>query len=455
MDMAVRKPSKKDRFLTAMIGKYNLFASVLFTALWTAICFGGIVQEVLPPLDALRSPVFLLIDLVFLGLGLFTLRNRWDIIMLLSFIAIVSVSAYLNHQNYVTVFNGLRSYFALIFGVPILRYLLNSKYSSRFIESFDKQLFILLCLHGVMVMFQFLRYGPGDYGGGLFGVGGSGQVSTYIYIASFYLLSKKWDFSKNFIVNLKANKIYFILLLPTFFNETKISFIYILVYFALLFPIDKKYISRFIVMSPFLLAAMLIGVFAYVQTTGNDKMFNSEAIDIYLSGGEDASSLIELSVYVQDEGLDTDELWALDLPRFTKLAVAPEALSTAKGGILFGAGVGQFKGGRVVKLTNFSREYNWLLHGSVVSSFWFLIELGVAGLVWLVVFLISMLRYPDYRPMAKNIKIYLAVIWFLILIYDQQMTILPCMFIMFYICMEGSKYKPLEPTAEQLAEHRG
>lgn len=438
-----------------MIGKYNLFVGVLFTALWVAICFGGIVQEVFPPLEAIRSAVYLLVDITFLGLGLFTLKNRKDIIALGSLLAIILISGYLNHQDYTTLINGFRSYIILAFGVPILRFLLNSKYSARFIASFDKQLFILLCLHGAVVMFQFLRYGPGDYGGGLFGVGGSGHVSTFIYITSFYLLAKRWDFSKHFIASFQANKLYFLLLLPTFFNETKISFIYLLVYFALLFPIDRKYVVRIFLMLPFMFLALGLGVFAYVQTTGSDELFDSEAMDIYLSGGEDASRLIELSVYVQDEGLDNDELWVLDLPRFTKLMVAPEALKTAGGGMLFGAGVGQFKGGSVVKLTTFAREYRWLLHGSVVSSFWFLIELGVAGLAWLIIYLACMLRYPDFRPMAKNIKIYLAVIWFLILIYDQQMTVVPCMFVMFYICMVGSKYKPTEPQPEQLPETQG
>ncbi|MCM1521222.1 MAG: hypothetical protein NC039_01055 [Muribaculaceae bacterium] len=376
------------------------------------------------------------------------MKSLRDILIAVFLLVIAFISSFLNEEGLVLTLNGLRPYIALVMCVPIIRHILDSKNHERFVKSFDKQLYILLFVQGVCVMFQFLKYGAGDYCGGLYADGGSGQVSTFLYVASFYFLCKKWDFKLGWLNNMANTKLYFIVLIPTFFNETKISFIYLLVFFLLLYPIDRKYIMRLLYITPFVLIIVGAGLILYVKTTGNYKLLNLEAIEIYLSGGDDRERLIELSIFVQDEGLDTDEVWAVDLPRFAKLVLVPYALESSGGGLMFGAGVGQFKGGNVVGLTKFQKDFKWMMNGTVIGLFWILLELGIFGTVWLLVNLVTMLYYPDNRKMAKNIKMYLAVIFTLILLYDSQMTVISSMFIMFYILMEGS-VEPAQKATEE------
>ena len=75
---------------------------------------------------------------------------------------------------------------------------------------------------------------------------------------------------KNYWQSLKKNKEYFLLLLPTFFNETKISFIFVLCYLVLLMKIQWKSMRKLLLASP-LLIALIIGLFyAYLDFTDQD-----------------------------------------------------------------------------------------------------------------------------------------------------------------------------------------
>ncbi|MCM1162706.1 MAG: hypothetical protein NC339_00390 [Muribaculaceae bacterium] len=420
-----------------MIEKYQLYVTILLVTLWASICVGFVEQDVLPFLTGFKQVVFFVEDFIFIILGLIALSSRRDILILLSLLVIVAISSYLNRLPLSMTINGLRSYIALVMCIPIIRYLLTSKNAGRFIKTFDKQLMILLYLQGACVMLQFFKYGPSDYDGGLFGDGGTGPVSTFIYITSFYFLSKRWDFSLSFWQNVKANKIFFILLLPTFFNETKISFVFIAIYIVLLFPIDKKYILRVLCISPFMILILVVAGWTYINITKSDQFLQAEVITSYLTGGEDVEELMDLAIRVQDAGLETDMVWAVDLPRFMKLSLVKSALKPTKGGMMFGAGVGQFKGGSVMGKTEFSKKNKWMMSGTLPSLFWVLIDLGIVGTIWLLVNLVSILLVPDRRMMGKNIKIYIALIWLAIMFYDQQITVIASMFVMFYILMEG------------------
>lgn len=431
-----------------MIEKYKAFTGLFFGALWVLFCFGFVAEELIPPLEPLRSFVFLLCDIVFLGLGLFTLRSKRDIIVVVTFLVLTVVSSRLNHLSVVYVVNGARDFFGLLFAIPIICYLLKSKHRDKFIESFDKQLFVFLVMQAFCLVWQFIRYGANDHGGGSMGNGYSGIVSTLIYIVSFYLVSKRWNFN-NYWLNVSNNKVYFLLLLPTFLNETKISFIFLMAYFLLLMRVEWKTVFKVFVSIPLIIVGMVGAGFAYLTITHQtfEDVFTHSAMDDYMVG-EDPEELIDLAVAIQDEIYDEEDIGLIDIPRFSKLLLVPEALPDSEGGVLLGAGVGQFKGGSVLQLTEYAERWNWLLSGSIPFVFFILIQLGLVGVAWMFFVLFTALLPRSSTLLGKNIKIFLWLIILLLMFYNDSLRFFPLCFVLFYIALRGYVNVPREEISE-------
>ena len=420
-----------------MIDRYKFLSGLFFGAMWALLTFGFISEELLPPLIPLRSVVLLLTDIIFLFLGIYSLRDRRDIFVLVSFLIIGAISCNLNHLGLIFSFNGTRDFFGLLFAVPICRWFLTSKYREQFISSFDKQLLIFLFLQAFCMTWQFIRYGANDHGGGSMGYGYSGIVSTLIYIISFYLLSKRWRYG-NYLDEVVRNKMYFILLYPTFLNETKISFIFLLAYFLLLFPFEWRTVFKLVMAVPIMIVGMLGLGIAYLSITGQnmESVFTQEAMDEYMIG-EDPEELLELAQFIQDGTYDVEDIGNIDVPRFTKIIFIPEALSDCVGGIMFGAGLGQFKGGTVMELTPFAAEWQWLLTGSLPFLFSVVIQLGILGLIWFCINIATILLPRSPLPAGINIKCFIWVIIILVMMYNDSLRFFPFTFILVYIALYG------------------
>lgn len=420
-----------------MLEKYKVFTGLFFGALWVLLTYGFISEELIPPLLPLKSFVFLLCDIVFLGLGVCMLRSRRDIIVAVSFLIIGVISSKLNNVGLIVGINGARDFFGLIFAVPICRYWLASKNRERFIATFDRQLWIFLFVQAFCVTWQFVRYGANDHGGGSMGFGYSGIVSTLIYIISFYLLSKKWKFG-NYWGNLRNNFYYILLLFPTFLNETKISFIFLLSYFLLLLPFEWKTIVKIFVSIPLILAGIIGAGMLYLSVTGQDmeSVFTQEAMDDYFIG-EDPEVLMDLALALYDEVYDEEDIGQVDIPRFTKLVLVPEALDDSEGEEILGAGLGQFKGGSVLAISSYADRWHWLLNGSIPFLFFVLIQLGFCGVIWLFYNLITVIGPSDSRLIGKNIKFFVWIILTLVMVYNDSLRFFPFCTIIFFIIMVG------------------
>ena len=420
-----------------MLEKYKVFTGLFFGAFWVLLTFGFISEELMPPLIPLRSVVMLLCDAVFLILGLYSLRDRRDQIVFGSFVVLGCVSSYLNNLGVVFIVNGARDFFGMLFAIPICRFLLKSRFSDRFIESFDKQLWIFLILQTFCVTWQFFRYGPGDHGGGSMGNGFSGIVTTLIYIISFYLLSKKWNYG-NYWMELWKNKVYVFLLFPTFLNETKIGFLFLLAYFLLLLRVEWKTVFKVLISIPLIIVAMIVAGYAYLTVTGQtfESVFSQSAMDDYMVG-EDPEELVELGMAIQDGIYEREDIGQVDIPRFSKLIFIPEALKDAAGGSLFGAGLGQFKGGTTLSLTPYADTWAWLLGGSVPYIFFIVIQLGVLGAAWLFYNLFTVMLPQSPMPLGRNIKIFVWLILALMMFYNDSLRFFPFCAIIFYIILFG------------------
>lgn len=411
---------------------------IFFTALWIQLCWGFVCTDLITALEPTWSYVELLCDFVYIVLGVVTIKSRRDVMVTVSFFIIATLSAYLNHQGSIEFINGCRDFIGLLFAVPIIRYFLKSRDSEQFVESFDKFLYLFLWLQVPCLLSQFIRFGAGDEGGGSLGANASGRVSTLIYVISYYLINKRWNESESYFNNLWANRVYIFLLFPSFLNETKISIVYFIFYFILLIRIDRKIIIRFMLTLPVSIILFIVAGYFYLSFSNIEgDRFDLEYFNDYFIG-DDMEELIELAELVQDEVIETDNLWVVDLPRYGRFMVMPEILNSATGGgLMLGAGVGQFKGGQVLSLTGFSAKYRWFLQGSSIMIFFIVVQLGIFGLVWLLYDLISLLFTPDFHARAYNLRLYMIMVTVMTLVYNSQYRSFYMCVILFYISLRG------------------
>lgn len=396
-----------------MVEKYKLYYRCFIVIFWVAMTFGFVADEFLPFLERMRTPVFLLIDVVLLGLGVATMRRGRDIAVAASFVVIAVVSTlFINHESVKSLVNGSRDFFGLIFLVPMLNFFFINRHSAEFKRKIDKQLRIWLYVQAVCVTWQFLRYGAGDHGGGSIGNGCSGMVSMLIYATSFYLTIPNWDFYK-LGRSFAKNKENFILLFPTFLNETKVSFILLLIYFVMLFKLDRRMMMKIAISVPVGIGA-LIGVGAlYFSATNQraEQVLSSQFFKEYLYG-EDVAQIVDLAIAVQDGDIEIDprDWWVVDMPRFAKLALIFPVLETTPGGVLWGAGLGQYKGQQTGGVTGFYEEYAWLLQGSKPWLLFVVVELGLIGCIWNVGAFVNAMRIKRRKNFATR-----RVVWFVAL----------------------------------------
>ena len=432
-----------------MIEKYKIY-----TFLWLSLCWGFVQDELVPGLEHVRSFVFLFADFVFLVLGLYALRSRRDVYIVISFLLILLFSAVLNRQGIVTIFNGSRDFIGLLLAAPVIRMLLLSKYSERFERSFDRQLLVFLSLQTVCVTWQFFKYGPGDYVGGSMGEGASGTISVLIYFISFYLMIRRWDCELSYFMNIRKNFLLVFLLYPTFLNETKISLVLFVFYFILLVKIDRDIVLKAMKMFPIIIVLSIasVTVYSYVVDTDAGDVFTEDNMYNYFIG-EDIDYLIDVAMKVQDQEIETDNVWAVDIPRISKLVLAPVILDDTGGKIWLGAGVGQFKGASVIGQTSFARKNNWFLQGSRPLLFFIIVQLGVIGLIWLLINLITIVQTGDRFTFAWNIRLYLYLLIAMSMLYNDSFRLYPYCFILFYIAMTGLAYR--EGRTEEMRNLKG
>lgn len=424
-----------------MLERDTTYFRIVCTIFWIWACFGFINDEILPESIAriLSSVIYFACDVLLVIIGLCCLKTRQAKWIVFSFYVLSLASSLINHESLITFINGSRDFIGLLYAGPIVYYLAHCKHSSEYKTSLEKQLKIFLIIQAPCIVFQFIKYGAGDHGGGSMGYGNSGTISTLICIISFYFFSKTYDHD-DMLGSIRRNWKYLFLLFPVFLNETKVSFVYLLIYGCLLYRFDFKSFRKILAAFPVIILLGLGAYFAYDAATNasgqNMDVADSDFIDEYLTGGsqDNLDDLVTIAEAIQDGTLDTENEWAIDLPRFAKLGFTPFALQTTRGGILLGAGIGQFKGGTTLETTNFAKENSWLLGGTRPLLLFILIQLGILGTIW---FMWDIIYYMHYKTnigtMSKQLKILLTAITLIELFYnDMHRSFILC-YVMFLL----------------------
>lgn len=430
--------------MAGYVPKYKYVAWLLLGVFWILGCFSYPLQEVVPGIhSAINSYVLMLGDAIILLIGLWTLRARIDIFLLVSLLVISIISMSVNHMSVSQYLNGIRFYVGMVFILSTIRYLLATRTRIEyFIPLFEKSLYIFLLIQFPIMVQQCIRWGAFDNVGGSLGWMMSGPISTLLYVISFFLMLRRWDFDKSYGANLKQNFILLLLLVPSMLNETKISFVYMLLYFLLLVPLDRKFIKRLIIITP--IAALFIAgtISIYNKMMGNP--FDTSRADglsmaEYVLGQDQMREAVldgtveQVIPYIEEE--------VLDMARGLKFAAIPIVIQSSPHALWLGFGPSQFKGGNVMEETDFSKEFKWMIMGTYISIIMFQIDLGLLGVLWLIFYIFVLFRtFRRVQFREKRLVAFMAIIFVLDLLYMQAHTIQVFMIVFTYIIMMSSRW---------------
>ncbi|WP_407401218.1 hypothetical protein [Sodaliphilus sp.] len=394
------------------------YQRLFFFIFWVGATFGFISDEVITGLASMRTPVFLMLDALWVLLACCTVRNKWHIACMACFIAVSCATTCLSNGMPLTFWaNGVRDILGIFLAYPILCYFMQEPARrERFENSLDRHLMCFLGVQAFCVTYQCLLYGAGDHCGGSFGNWYSGIVSMCIYCASFYLMHRSIDQS-HFFASLRSNWLPVVLLFPTFLNETKVSFVLIVLYFVLLMPLDRRYLVRAMWILP---VGLLLGWMAIAVYTSTVKDF------------DDIFSMEFVTDYIMIDDIEDAEggaMWDLeegnkaDVPRLTKIMYLPLLHNEEPGHELTGWGVGQFKGGSMFGVSEFAERYDWLLMGSIPYMFHVHIQLGQVGLVMCVLWLLALFVVKPAWSSGRNfnMQLFALVCILIIMIYNDSL----------------------------------
>ena len=431
------------------VSKDKILFSILIVLFWIWATFGFVADELLPFLEGMRIGVYLLLDAVLIILGIATIRHKLDYILLFSFLAIGFISTdIVNKLTWVNFLNGCRDFLPMLFLPAILKYFLEQENRrERFVKVFDKHLMIFLVVQAPCLIYQFVKYGANDHGGGSLGNGFSGVISTLIYIISFYLISRDFDRTR-YVESLKKNIWLIVLLLPTFLNETKISFVFMALYFLLLMKFDKTLIMRLAIALPFFLAGIYFLFNMYMSSTESEEDITNLQYytESYLMV-DDTDQLIDLAERLDEGEFGDDNDWSVDLPRFSRILLMPAVTARSDGGIVFGAGLSQFKGQSYLEQTKFAKDFEWFVNGTTLFSQIIFAQLGLLGVAWAIAFFISLFRFNKSSSRDKYLRAFLIIIFSLMMLYNQSMRFAIFCIPMFYFVYMANR--PMREVGEE------
>lgn len=186
--------------------------------------------------------------------------------------------------------------------------------------------------------------------------------------------------------------------------------------------------------------AVFVGLFLiYASITGQDPedFLSSELYEEYLYG-LDLDELVDIGQKVQDGLIEVDptDVWQQDIPRFAKIGLMMPILHGTTGGIIFGEGIGQFKGWVTGRATSFAREYQWLMIGSRPMLFVMLVQMGLAGVIWLFWRLsLPVFQGRGGRPMEWQIRALVALCFLIVMLYNDSLREIVVCTVLFYVLL--------------------
>ncbi|TSA25903.1 hypothetical protein D4R71_04510 [bacterium] len=308
----------------------------------------------------------------------------------------VSTFTYIYNQGTVTLvthFNGLRDPLVFFSALVFINYIFNSKYKNRFIRSFSIYLIIFALTQLPTMLIQFYMYGAGDRVIGT--AGGSGVITMLLFLICFYLCVKYASTENEEGYKIKKLLAISLLLVPCAFNETKISFILLPLYFLFLSikPRKKIFSIPIILLGGFILYFLY---YFYTRTAQDPR--------VYLSLDFVESYFFTYNVH---EGT------------ISRYAMIPEmfyVFSKDVGAYIFGIGYGIFKGEHILGISQVgeSTAYLWSRSQILLFSAW--MQGGICFVLVLFLSMFSFMKRGKGVIYSKNMKDFKYFLFFALLI---------------------------------------
>jgi hypothetical protein len=331
----------------------------------------------------------IIIDFLIIVLTLSFIKMKSKYMNYIYVFIIFSTLSYIISENksLLSHINGIRETLVFICYFVIMDVLYRTRQIEKINEKFIIFSYFFLTIQIPIAIQQFIKFGAGDAVGGTFGYGGSGILTFSIFILIYYLIENKIGTSKE---RLKKSIPFLIFLIPIALNETKISFIIMLIYFISF--MDIKSASSSLLFASF--GVLSVISFSYIYTTQGDvgsknpieDFVNKDFLNDYLLG---------------------DETFSEDIPRFTKIVIGTNLLVN-DGNLLLGKDFGAFMGSELKLRSKFTKNYEWLLSGSKPYSFYLLITGGIFHLL----LVISIVFSEIFRKCINRIKNYSSSLLF-------------------------------------------
>lgn len=427
--------------------KIKVLSYSVLALFWTMGCLWFVLQRIPGAYEALRTPVELFYDVVVLILGVWTLRNRWDISVVVSYLVISLVTTlWINGHSIAFWMNGSRLYFSILFMLPIFRWLLSTRERSiYFITRMDRSFYIFLWIQLPCMIYQYIFLGGGDQGGGSLGNLNSGIISTLIYCISFYLMLKRWDNEKSYLVNIIKNWTLVFLLAPSFLNETKISFVFVVLYFFFLVPFNRKFLVNMLYVIPAVALLIIVGGYLYLQTNEvQEYMKSTDFLEYYVMGDEQTYEIME---NLFDSEGDTSE--DRDFMRGAKFLMLPTLVTDKPHGMWFGYGVSQFKGGTIMEQTPFVKKYRWFLFGTSTEYIVVQLDMGFLGVIWLMFYTCVLFGWIGGRMRFKGqMQWFMLVQYAMLMVYVSSLSIPLFSLPYVYLVALSSRWNRVEEVLE-------
>lgn len=381
-------------------------------------------------LNVNRSVLSLILDIALFIVAISSFQNKKQIrqllLIIISFGILTVISFVLNSKELTLIIylNGLREFIPYFLFPIIYLNLFQSSQRYNLEKYFNVFIYLFLLLQIPVSIYQYSIYGAGDMVGGTQGSMYSGELTFIVFLATYYLMMQGFD--ENNILKSFIKKSYLLIFwLPAFIDETKISFILIILFILLLNKLSFANIWKYILVTVALIPILIVFNTIYERTTNlsiTQDILNKDFLVDYLTSNDDNYT---------------------DIPRFQKIIIYMHDFDQKE--ILFGKGIGQFKGGSELAPTPFADRYDWLLQGSVPVFFFVLVQLGIVGYIPFTLYWITLISFHSNKRSIDNtgnMVAYTTTLFIIIQLYNTSLrSLFFCGIIMYILCYAISTSK--------------
>ncbi|WP_281884329.1 O-antigen ligase family protein [Paenibacillus sp. YYML68] len=252
----------------------------------------------------------------------------------------------------------------------------------------------------VSIVQWFIFQSSGDFITGIMGERQSGTMSLFLMIVFFS------EFTRRLVGGQRVLGLYFLYLVPTALNESKITLFLLPVLIVLSLIMSKKFKLKYM---------LVVGIFLALFFTGYSMMFDATG---YKKGFDEMFSYEGLKEYMLEDG----EGWGKDAGRLTKLLMAFDLIEDSP---YFGYGLGASYGGATSGLAGYifaTNNSGVKLGGTRQQVVLSLIDTGIIGASFAVLLLLVVfMKVVAVRKMSleKIIAVHTSFIILITFLYQQ------------------------------------